>query len=155
MPMRPARLRDVAALVDLENVAFATDRLSRTSLRYYVSAPGSALIVCESRGLIVGYCLVGLRKGRRKAHLHSIAVAPQYRGRKLGAALLREAEKTARRRGAEVLRLTVRNRNRRAISLYEAKGYRRLSRIEDFYQDGATALCFAKPLQRHATIAQW
>lgn len=153
MPMRPARLADVAALVHLETTAFATDRLSRTSLRYYVAAPGSALIVCESRGLIVGYCLVAVRKRSHHAHLHSIAVARAYRGRKLGAALLREAEKTARLRGADVLHLAVRSRNRRAISLYEAKGYRRLSRIEDYYEDGAAALCFAKPLQRRATMA--
>ena len=153
MAMRPAELQDLAALVDIETTAFASDRFSRTSLRYYVSAPGSALIVCESRGLIVGYCLVAIRKGSHEAHLHSIAVAPQYRGRQFGAALLREAEKTARRRGAHILHLAVRSRNRRAISLYEAKGYRRLSRIDDYYEDGAAALCFAKPLHPQAMIA--
>jgi [ribosomal protein S18]-alanine N-acetyltransferase len=153
MPMRTARLSDVAALVELEAAAFASDRLSRTSLRYYVSAPNSALIVYESRGLILGYCLVAMRKGSQRAHLNSIAVAPNHRGRKLGAALLREAEKTARRRGAKVLHLAVRNSNRRAISLYQARGYRRFSRIEDYYEDGAVALCFAKPLHRHAMIA--
>ncbi|MGO9007256.1 MAG: GNAT family N-acetyltransferase [Beijerinckiaceae bacterium] len=146
MPIRPAELADLPALVALENAAFASDRLSRRSLRYYISAPSAALIVCERRGCLAGYSLVAFRKGSRVARLYAIAVGRASRGLKLGAVLLKASEKAARDRGAAVLYLEVRVRNRRAVALYEENGYRFCDRIEDYYEDGATALCYEKQL---------
>lgn len=146
MPIRPAELADLPALVDLENEAFASDRLSRQSLRYYISAVTAAMVVYERRGMIMGYSLVAFRKGSQVARLYSIAVGRAYRGLALGARLLRASEALAKARGATQLSLEVRNRNRRAIKLYESKGYERCDRIMDYYEDGATALCYEKRL---------
>jgi [ribosomal protein S18]-alanine N-acetyltransferase len=147
MPMRPAVLADLPALVALENEAFASDRLSRQSLRYYISAASSGMIVFERRGALIGYSLVAFHKGSPTARLHSIAVGRAYRGLKAGARLLQASERLARERGARELHLEVRNRNRPAIALYESRGYRRFDRIEDYYEDGATALCYEKRLR--------
>ncbi len=48
------------------------------------------------------------------------------------------------RAASTLMRLEVRSRNRRAIALYERQGYRRFGRIEDYYEDGATALRYEK-----------
>jgi ribosomal protein S18 acetylase RimI-like enzyme len=148
VPIRPAELADLPALVALENDAFASDRLSRRSLRYYISAPSAALIVCERRGCLAGYSLVAFRKRSRIARLFSIAVGRPSRGLELGLVLLKASEKAARARGAAVLYLEVAIRNRRAVALYERNGYRRYDRIENYYEDGATALCYEKQLRR-------
>jgi ribosomal-protein-alanine N-acetyltransferase len=147
VPIRPAEFADLAALVALENEAFAGDRLSQRSLRYYISAPSAVLIVGERRGALMGYSLVAFRKGSAVARLYSLAVGRAYRGLGVGAALLKASETSARQRAVSELRLEVRIRNRRAIALYEKSGYRRLDRIDDYYEDGATALCYAKSLQ--------
>jgi ribosomal-protein-alanine N-acetyltransferase len=147
MPMRPADLADLPALMALENEAFASDRLSRRSLRYYISAASAAMIVCERRGALAGYSLIAFRKGSSSAWLYSIAVGRAYRGLRLGAALLLASERLARARGATRLHLQVRSRNRRAKALYESKGYSRYDKIADYYEDGAAALCYRKLLR--------
>jgi [ribosomal protein S18]-alanine N-acetyltransferase len=147
MPTRPAVLADLPALVALENEAFASDRLSKQSLRYYISAASAGMVVIERRGTLIGYSLVAFRKGSPIARLHSIAVGRAHRGLKAGARLLQASERLARARGVKELHLEVRSRNRRAIGLYESRGYRRCDRIEDYYEDGATALCYEKRLR--------
>lgn len=146
VPIRKAQTLDLPALVAIEIQCFTSDRLSRRSLRYFLAAPNAALLVAEVRGTVAGYCLVVFRKGSAIARLYSIAVDQLFRGRNLGLALLKAAEKAARDRGARVMRLEVRSRNRRAIALYEGLGYRRFGRIADYYEDGAAAFRYEKTL---------
>ena len=146
MPIREAHPSDLAALVAIENQCFTSDRLSCRSLRYFLAAPNATLLVAEGRHVIAGYSLVAFRKGSAIARLYSIAVDPAFRGRNLGQALLKASEKTARARGATLMHLEVRSRNRPAIALYEQLGYRRFGRITDYYEDGATAFCYEKRL---------
>jgi ribosomal protein S18 acetylase RimI-like enzyme len=135
---------DLTALVAIENRCFTSDRLSRRSLLYFLSVPNAALLIAEVRGAIAGYALVAFRRGSTKARLYSIAIDPSFRGRNLGITLMKVAEKAAREGGANVMRLEVRSRNRRAIALYERYGYRRCGRIADYYEDGAAAFCYEK-----------
>jgi [ribosomal protein S18]-alanine N-acetyltransferase len=144
VPIRKAHRSDLVALVAIEDRCFASDRLSRRSLRYFLAVPNAALLVAEIRNAVAGYALVAFRKGSKIARLYSIAIDPDFRGRNLGLALLKGAEKAARAAAADVMRLEVRSRNRRAIALYERQGYRRCGRIEDYYEDGATAFCYEK-----------
>jgi [ribosomal protein S18]-alanine N-acetyltransferase len=146
VPIRAAEPADLPGLVALENEAFASDRLSRRSLRYYISAPTAVLIVSERYGTLAGYSLVAFRKGSLSARLYSLAVGRTYRGLRLGAALLKASEKCARQKAMTELHLEVRIRNRRAIALYEKLGYRCIERIDDYYEDGSPALCYAKSL---------
>jgi ribosomal protein S18 acetylase RimI-like enzyme len=97
-------------------------------------------------GAPAGYALVLFRAGSGIARLYSILVDPRATGRGIGGRLLAAAEATASKRGAAVLRLEVNPRNRRAIRIYEAAGYRAFGRHEDYYEDGAPALRYAKTL---------
>ncbi len=146
MAIRKAKRSDLEALVAIETRCFTSDRLSRRSLRYFLAAPNAAILVAVFKGIVAGYALVSFRKGSAIARLYSIATDPDFRGRRLGLSLLKAAEKTARQRRARAMRLEVRGRNHRAIALYEREGYRRFGRIADYYEDGATALRYEKPL---------
>lgn len=150
MPIRRARASDLPVLVAIESESFVDDRLSRRSLRYFLAAPNAILLVVEAGGSVLGYSLVALRKGSRRARLYSIAVARGSRERNFGKTLLQAAEAAARQYEATVMLLEVRSRNRRAISLYEKQGYRRIGRIEGYYADGAPALRYEKSLVRLA-----
>ncbi len=143
---RRATLGDVAALEAFENRVFPGDCLSRRSFRYYVTAETAIMRVMKQDSALVGYSLVAFRKGSKIARLYSIAVAPEASGLGLGRALLKTAEKDVRARGCAILRLEVRVDNERAIALYEKNGYARFDEIEDYYEDGTTAIRLEKAL---------
>jgi ribosomal protein S18 acetylase RimI-like enzyme len=148
--LRKGRAADIEALLALERRAFATDRISSRAFRRFVTAPSAAFIVATLGGAPAGYAVVLFRSGSKLARLYSLLVDADAGGRGIGTRLLAAAERAARKRGAAVLRLEVRTRNRRAIGLYEAAGYRVFGRHEDYYEDGAPALRYAKTLRRGA-----
>ena len=78
----------------------------------------------------------------RKAHglhVHRIAVAPDWRGRGIGSALLRAVAESARATGSARVTLKVGRSNARALRLYQALGFT-LERAEE---DNA---CLAVPV---------
>ncbi len=81
-----------------------------------------------------------LEKPFRVAHLISIAVLEEHRGRGLGSRLLRRTIKIARERyHADSIYLEVRVSNVRAIKLYEKFGFRKVRIIPEYYRDGEDA----------------
>lgn len=151
MPSKPLRLQarhaalnDLDALEVLENKVFDSDRLSRRSLRYYITTGTAILRVMKQSGALAAYSLLAFRKGSKIARLYSIAVDPAFGGQGLGRALLKTCEKDAHARGCAALHLEVRTDNKRAIALYEKNGFQHYDEIEDYYEDGATAWCFER-----------
>jgi ribosomal-protein-alanine acetyltransferase len=145
---RRATLNDVEALEAFETRVFPGDCLSRRSFRYYVATETAIMRVMKQDGVIAAYSLIAFRKGSKIARLYSIAVDPACEGQGLGRALLKTSEKDARTHGCKTLRLEVRIDNRRAIALYEKNGYARFDEIEDYYEDGATAIRLEKGLSK-------
>jgi [ribosomal protein S18]-alanine N-acetyltransferase len=144
--VRRARRSDLDALIALELRCFRGDRLSARQYRFHLASNRAWLGVAGRDEVLEGSALVMFRADTRAARLYSIAVDPVARGAGLGLALLRAAERAARARGADEMRLEVRADNRAAIALYEREGYARFGRRRRYYEDGADALRFAKPL---------
>jgi ribosomal protein S18 acetylase RimI-like enzyme len=144
--LRRGRIGNLDALVELERTVFSTDVVSRRSFRHFLAAPSATLLVAEIAGQLAGYVLVLYPPRSQLARLYSIAVAPHLGRRGLGPLLLAAAEQAARRRGRLVMRLEVRERNRRAIARYKKTGYRLFGRHRAYYDDRADALRFDKPL---------
>jgi ribosomal protein S18 acetylase RimI-like enzyme len=144
--VRQARFEDLADIETIENAVFESDRLSRRSLRYYLTAKTALLLVVRANDRVAGYSLVGFRKDSPRARLYSIALDPAAHRRGLGRLLLGASERAAKARGASAMRLEVRIDNARAIELYEKNGYRNFAVVTDYYEDGATALRFEKRL---------
>jgi ribosomal protein S18 acetylase RimI-like enzyme len=141
-------MRDIDALVALENAVFTTDILSRRSFRHFLTSPKSSLIVAEESGKLAGYALVLYPARSTLARLYSIAVAPHIASRGIGPLLLAAAERAAaRRKRRRAMRLEVHEHNTRAIGRYEKSGYRLFGRLHRYYDDGADALRFEKPLR--------
>jgi ribosomal-protein-alanine acetyltransferase len=144
--IRKGKPGDQVRLLDIENSVFSSDRLSPRSMRHHLSAKSSQLLVCETRGNIVGYALLALRKNSRHARLYSIAIDPALRQPGMGRALLQACETAAAKHKCADLRLEVREDNPRAIQLYLQSGYQQFGTHEDYYEDGARALRFEKVL---------
>lgn len=149
----PTKIRDGApadlpALTEIETAVFSGDRLSRRSLARFLSgASPASLRVAEHDGAIAGYALMLRRAGSKMARLYSIAVAETARGQGVGAALLADAERLMRAKGASALRLEVRADNTTAIGLYERHGYTRFAVYRQYYEDGADAFRYQRQLE--------
>ncbi len=144
--LRRGHLRDLDALIAIEDAVFTTDNLSRRTFRHFLTSPCATLLVAEETGKLAGYVLVLYRLRSKLARLYSIAVAPHAGRRGIGRLLLDAAEDAARRHELRTMRLEVHHRNARAIALYDKSGYRRFGRRRSYYDNGGDALRFEKPL---------
>lgn len=142
--IRQATSSDLNALVKLENRCFTEDRLSRRSFRRFLEMPRDRLIVAESGGELIGYCLMLMSAATRLARIYSIAVSPTARGQGIGETLVREAEKEAAEADRIIMRLEVREDNAGAINLYKRLGYRQFGTYRDYYEDHGNALRFER-----------
>jgi [ribosomal protein S18]-alanine N-acetyltransferase len=144
--IRRGKAADLDALWELEKEVFATDRMSRRSLRRLLASPSAVAMVAQADGKIMGVAIVLFRANSSVARLYSLAVAPKYTGRGVASALLAMAEKIAKRRECRSLRLEVHERNRSAIKVYRRAGYHEFGRYHHYYQDRGHALRFEKQL---------
>jgi len=144
--LRKAVRDDLPALIDIENAAFATDRISRRSWLRLLASRSAAVTVAVDGPAVIG-CSVVLRNARtRIARLYSIAVAGQARCRGIARLLIEEAAATAPRSGACVIRLETRIDNLPAHKLFERSGFRPFAHVAGYYRDGAEAIRYQRPL---------
>lgn len=83
-----------------------------------------------------GFALVNPRGVAGSPYLASIAVAPAWRSRRVGAILLDHCEREAARSSRHFF-LCVSSFNGRAQAFYERQGYRQVGTFEDYIIDGA------------------
>jgi ribosomal protein S18 acetylase RimI-like enzyme len=150
--IRPAERHDLDALMELEQQVFATDRLSRRSLRHFLQSATAAVLVADDHdGRLAGTAIVLFRPRSMVARLYSIAVAPHMGGRGVGPLLIAAAEEAACQRGATSMRLEVHETNHAAITRYRKSGYHEFGRRARYYEDGGDALRFEKSLTPRPT----
>jgi ribosomal-protein-alanine N-acetyltransferase len=148
---RKARVSDLAALIAIERAAFPRPGdapMSVQSIRRLVASPSAAVLIAERDRRAIGSAIVLFRRTSTIARLYSMGVLPSDTGCGAGSLLLVAAERTASARGCNAMRLEVREKNKRAISLYDARGYARFGRHTHYYPDGAAALRYEKVLGR-------
>lgn len=141
-----ARRSDLDALVEMEMATYRGDRLTRTQFRRHIDSDTSAVLVASAGDTVLGNVVVFFRRGSHRARLYSLTVAATARGRGIGRSLLDAAEDAARKRHCTALALEVRTDNAAAITLYEARGYRRRDRRAAYYEDGTDAVRYRKIL---------
>ena len=146
--IRPGGAHDIDALLALEHNVFASDCMSRKSLRRFLDSKTAAVLIAEHSGVITGAAVVLFHPlSPNAARLYSLAVDPHDEGHGIGHLLLERAEDVARERGRAQLRLEVHEKNRRAIGLYRREGYAQFGRHCGYYKDLGDALRFRKELK--------
>lgn len=137
---------DLDALVALEQRVFDSDLISRAQYRRHLDSSSAVVLVATASGRLLGSAVVFFRRHSHAARLYSLATAPEARGRGVAAALLAAVERLACGRRCRTLRLEVRTNNAAARRLYERGGYQRRGQRRSYYEDGADAVLYAKPL---------
>lgn len=157
---RPMREEDIAEVMEIERHSFPTpwpESVYRHEIRYgtdslfYVLQPQphgepspttwrDRLFGRRQRGdrpPVVGY--VGIRFLPGEAHITTIAVHPQWRGRGLGKYILLMAIRRALQHPVRFVTLEVRASNRAAQRLYTDLGFRVTGIQRGYYRDGEDA----------------
>jgi ribosomal-protein-alanine acetyltransferase len=152
--IRTAQLDDLPRLIQLEELCFVTDKISRRSFRHFLhKASAGFLVAINEQQVIAGYCLVLMHRGTRLARIYSIAVDPKLRGQGIAQRLLQQAESICSEAGRISMRLEVRKDNQGAIKLYEQLGYRTFGEYHDYYEDHVDALRLQKRLRHRKQAA--
>jgi ribosomal-protein-alanine N-acetyltransferase len=118
-------------------------------VRGVTAVAGSLPGVGEVVGHVVGYVVAWLVVD--EAEVANVAVAPEVRGRGIGARLLDDALDAARDRGAAVAYLEVRDSNAAARALYASRGFEQVGRRRNYYRKPVEdALVMRRELDPHA-----
>ncbi|MBE2906048.1 ribosomal protein S18-alanine N-acetyltransferase [Anoxybacillus flavithermus] len=126
-------LQDLDRIIEIEQRSF-TLPWSRSSFHQELTNnPYARYIVMEHDGQIIGYC--GMWLVMDEAHITNIAVLPEFRGKKLGEALMKQAMALAREEGAKTMTLEVRVSNIVAQSLYRKLGFLNGGIRKRYYSD--------------------
>jgi len=124
--VRPARMNDVDAVLDLWRTAAENDSRpadSRASVVALLEQHPAALLVAVSDDELIGSLIAGWDGWR--AHLYRLAVRPDCRRHGVGRALLAAAEARLAGLGARRFDAMVLDANELGHSLWQAAGYRR------------------------------
>lgn len=129
--IEPARIGDLAALIELDRVCFARRAWSPGAWAEVVTQPEWTTLVIRVAGALAGAEVLLL--WTPAAHLASVGIHPDYRNRGLGTSLLRDALRRAREARARFLTLEVDRANAAARRLYAREGF---GLVRRFREDG-------------------
>ena len=136
MPIfRVANAEDIPTILPMMQEFYAFERIPYDEVRAtrllatLLSDPRNGrLIVMETNEVLAGYMIIGfgfsIEFGGRDALLDELFVAPEYRGKGIGARALEFAFELCRREGIEALHLEADHFNERAHDLYLRLGFK-------------------------------
>ncbi len=133
---RAASVEDVDRLEELDDICFASRKWPREAWSEVVLHPAWRTLVAETPGGELAAAAVLLRH-RPLASVASLAVAPDWRRRGVGACLLAECVRLSRDAGARLVALEVDKDNEPAVRLYRRFGFRAR---RAFQEDGVARL---------------
>ena len=127
---RPMTVRDLDAVVAVENIAYSYP-WSRGNFTDSLAAGYVAEVLVDSAAGVVGYFVA--MTGVDELHLLNITVAPAWQGLGHGRALLAAVQGHARALGLASLWLEVRHGNERARALYRRLGFAEVGLRRGYY----------------------
>ena len=130
--IRSAVPADAAGLVAIERGAFS-DPWSEASFREALTSPWSFGLLAETRRVAAGY-LIG-REVAGTGEVLNLVVAPEFRRRGIGGALLEAGLAALRRRKVDEVFLEVRESNISAQALYVGHGFRPVGQRAAYYRN--------------------
>lgn len=139
--LRYMTLDDIPAVVDIDRASFPSSWSPRSYVFEIAENHSSHMVVLESDGAempdggraIIGYAGMWLIAG--EAHISTIAVRPDQRGKRLGEVLLAGLISRAIMLGGEYAVLEVRVSNHKALRLYEKYEFKITYRRKNYYRD--------------------
>ncbi|KAB2329356.1 ribosomal-protein-alanine N-acetyltransferase [Cytobacillus depressus] len=124
---------DVNELFEIEQASFTLPWTKEAFHNEFLQNKFAIYIGLEDEGKVIGYC--GVWVVIDEAHITNVAVLPEYRGKKLGEALMKQVMEVASEKGAKSMTLEVRVSNHIAQSLYRKLGFQDGAIRKKYYLD--------------------
>jgi ribosomal-protein-alanine N-acetyltransferase len=123
---------DLEQVVEIEKASMPSpwskelfeEELHRDAAQYFVA---------EVDGKVAGY--MGYWEAPEEAHIINLAIGPEFRQKGLGLQMMDHCLEFARKRGAKLATLEVRQSNEAAQGLYEKAGFRTVAIRKKYYSD--------------------
>lgn len=131
--IRRAEEKDVLAIEKIEIECFSVPWSYESLHKDIVDNKLAFYIVAETGGQVCGY--VGVWKIFDEGHITNVAVAPEYRKKHIGRAMLETLFEVTGQAGMEKYTLEVRAGNEPAIKLYEGLGFKSAGIRPGYYED--------------------
>ncbi len=128
--IRPMKKGDIPVLAQIEKESFS-EPWSEKGLESELLNENAVFLVAEKGSIVCGY--IGCHTVLDEAYIANLAVGMQYRRNGIGEALTAFCEETVRKKGCSFISLEVRVSNKKAIALYEKRGFERLGERKNFY----------------------
>jgi ribosomal-protein-alanine N-acetyltransferase len=122
---------DMEEIVAIEAATFSNPWTRAMYVRELQNPDVSFLYVLRLNNRIAGFCSFWLVLD--EIHINNLAIRDEYRGQRLGSALLREVLQAGASRGAERATLEVRRSNAPARRLYESLGFEVAATRPNYY----------------------
>jgi ribosomal-protein-alanine N-acetyltransferase len=146
MRLRSFRPDDLQTLYEIDQVCFAPGiSYTREELTSFTGHRHSQTWVAEENGEIAGF-LIAQREPRKILHIVTIDVLKAWRRRRVGSLLMDAAEQWANDQSLRMIGLETADDNLAAQKFYQARGYRKVDEIKQYYGDGTTAWVMVKEL---------
>lgn len=134
-----------AAVIEKDVYAKAAWSISQFKEEFAKSPKNAHYLAAEFEGELVAYA--GIFFIADVADIHTITVVEQHRRKGIGRELLKRLIDWARVKKAEAIMLEMRLGNNAAQPLYEQFGFSEVSRRENYYGPGLTAVVMRKELK--------
>ncbi|MDP4086563.1 MAG: ribosomal protein S18-alanine N-acetyltransferase [Bacillota bacterium] len=125
--------KDIDQILEIEHVSFATPWSRDAFYHELYSNQFAIYILLEIEEKVIGYC--GVWVVADEAHVTNVAILPEYRGKKLGEALMNKLVEVVIEKGAKTMTLEVRVSNVIAQSLYRKFGFQNGGIRKRYYSD--------------------
>lgn len=125
--------QDIDDVLKVEHESFSVPWSREAFYNEITKNQFAAYIVIEENGQVIGYS--GTWVVTDEAHVTNVAILPQYRGRKLGEAMMKKLMEIASELGAKTMTLEVRVSNEVARKLYRKLGFQDGGIRKNYYTD--------------------
>jgi ribosomal-protein-alanine N-acetyltransferase len=147
MRIRDFQPSDLPRLSEIDQACFPPGvAYTREELAGFIAHRSSRTWVAEENNGIVGF-LVAAREPTRIGHIVTIDVVEDSRRKRVGTELMNVAENWARKARLQIIYLETAEDNLAAQTFYEARGYRRVEKVERYYNNGQAAWVMVKRLK--------
>lgn len=136
-----ASIKDLNELRTLEKICFPIDNWPLLDLIGVLSIPGIIRLKATNDEKFIGFISATVNRRYSTGWITTIAVMPNYQNRGIAQDLLQACEV---KMDTQIIKLTVRKSNSKAIHLYEKNGYFVKEIWNAYYIDGEDAILFQK-----------
>src|SRR3972149_5665534 len=124
-------------LLAIEKQSFGKEAFTRQHIVYLMTDYNAIALAARVNDEIEGFVIarIDTEENLPLGHILTLDVSPSHRRKGIAQKLLRETEALLKQKGVNECRLEVREDNVAAITLYRKLAYKKLSKLEQYYND--------------------